>query len=106
MPMMNMFVLTAAHRDIAVTLDDDNNTIIAPRAIDNTSPGVGININDAATDYAPGAVVLLVGCFIAPKRIVDDPAYQQYCPALITYLLTLPWCSLESETIFAPPEEV
>lgn len=102
MPTMNFFVLTSAQRDIAVTLDDDENTIIAPRAVDSATPGVGINLNDQAQDYTPGAAVTLAGTFAAPKRIVDDPSYQQYCPALITYLLTLPWCSLESETIFAP----
>jgi hypothetical protein len=100
--MMNMFVLTSEQRTHAQTLDDDGNATIDPRAIDNASPGVGININDAASDFEPGETVALVGKFIAPKRIVDDPAYQLYCPNLIPYLLTLPFCSLESETIFAP----
>lgn len=106
MPIMNMFVLTAAQGAQAQMLDDDNNMTIEPRAIDNASPGVGINLNDTASEYAPGTVVTLENCFIAPKRIVDDPAYQQYCPALIAYLLTLPFCSLESETIFAPAESI
>jgi hypothetical protein len=103
MSMMNFFVLTSAQSAQSMLLDDDANTRIEPRAVDNASPGVGINLNDQASGVAAGATVTLVGNFVAPKRIVDDPAYQQYCPALITYLLTLPFCSLETETIFAPP---
>lgn len=104
MPMMNFFVLTAAQRVTALGLDDDNNAAIDPRAIDNTSPGVGINLNDNAVDYDPADPVVLIGCYVVPKRVVDDAAYQSYCPALITELLTRPWASLETETIFAPDE--
>lgn len=104
MTMLNFFVLTAAESAHAKTLDDNNNATIDPRAIDNATPGVGINLNDNALNYIPAAPVVLTATFVAPKRIVDDPAYQQYCPALITYLLTLPWASLETETIFAPVE--
>lgn len=104
MPMMNFFVLTAAQRTTALGLDNNSNAAIAPRAVDNASPGVGINLNDN-TGVAAGAAVTLTGTFVAPKRIVDDPAYQQYCPNLIAFLLTLPWCSLEPETIFAPITE-
>jgi hypothetical protein len=103
MAMLNFFVLTAAQRTTSMTLDNNQNAAISPRAVDNGSPGTGLNLNDNAADYAPGDPVTLTGTYVAPKRIVDDPAYQQYCPDLITYLLTLPWCSLESETIFAPP---
>lgn len=102
MPMMNFFVLTSAQRTTAMGLDSNENASINPRGVDNASPGVGINLNDNATGVAAGATVTLTGCYVAPKRIVDDPAYQQYCPGLITFLLTLPWCSLEPETIFAP----
>jgi hypothetical protein len=48
------------------------------------------------------ATVTLTGTSVAPKRIVDDLAYIQYCPNLIAFLLTMPFCSLETETIFAP----
>lgn len=102
MSMMNFFVLTAAQIATAEGLDDDSNARIVPRPVDNASPGVGINLNDNASGVSAGATVTLTACGVAPKRIVDDPAYQQYCPGLITFLLTLPWCSLETETIFAP----
>jgi hypothetical protein len=102
MSMMNMFVLTSAQRTASMGLDSDANAAIDPRAVDNTSPGVGLNLNASATGVLPGAVVTLVGCYVAPKRIVDDPDYQHYCPNLVAYLLTLPFCSVETETIFAP----
>lgn len=98
----NMFVLTAAQRTAAMAFNNME-VVIDPRAVDNTSPGVGLNLNDNATDYAPGDPVELTGTFVAPKRIVDDPEYLLYAPGMVTYLLDLPWCSLEPETIFAPP---
>jgi hypothetical protein len=104
MPMMNFFVLTSSQVTTAVGVDNNANAVIEPRPVDNASPGVGINLNNNATGVLAGATVTLTGAAVAPKRIVDDPTYQQYCPSLITYLLTLPWCSLETETIFAPPD--
>lgn len=106
MSVINFFVLTAAQSTQAMTLDDNANARIEPRAVDNSSPGVGINLNDQASGFAAGATVTLTSRYVAPKRIVDDPAYQQYCPNLITFLLTLPFCSLESETIFAPSDGI
>jgi len=102
MTMMNYFILTAAERAQAMGLDDDENVAIDPRAVDNASLGTGINLNDIAANYQSGDPVTLTGAYVAPKRIVDDPAYQQYCPNLITFLLTKPWALLENETIFAP----
>lgn len=102
MPMMNFFVLTEAQCTAAMLLDDSNNYEIGPRAIDNTSPGVGINLNDAAVSFEPGDPVPLTGMFVAPKRMVDDPDCATYAPALIPFLLELPFASLETETIFAP----
>ncbi len=101
MSMMSFFVLTQAQSDHAQTLDDDNNYQIMPRAIDNSSPGVGINLNGQATGIAAGTTVTLTGMFVAPKRMVDDPDCKTYAPNLIPYLLTLPFCSLQTETIFA-----
>ncbi|MDQ0305348.1 hypothetical protein [Ancylobacter polymorphus] len=98
----NFFVLTAEQRVIAMSFNGSD-VAVDPRAIDNASPGVGINLNDSAVDFEPGDVVTLVGKYVATKRIVDDPQYAIYAPGMITYLLTLPWCTLETETIFAPP---
>lgn len=102
---INFFIFTAAERAHAMTLDDDSNATVDPRAIDNDSPGIGLNLNDLADNYGPGAPVALTGCFVANKRMVDDPAYQQYCPGLITYLLTLPYALLDTDTVFAPAED-
>lgn len=104
MGMINFFVLTGAERATALGLDADGMAEIDPRAVDNASPGVGINLNDNAGNYDPADPVTLTATYVAPKRIVDDPSYVTNCPALITFLLTLPWCSLETETIFAPSD--
>jgi hypothetical protein len=105
MAILDFIILTAAEAAQAQTLDDDENAAINPRAVDGASPGLGVNLNDSASNYAVGAAVTLTRACVAPKRIVDDPAYQQRCPGLVTFLLTLPWASLETETIFAPPQE-
>lgn len=102
MAMENDFILTVAQRVTAISLHAPLFAEVDPRAIDNASPGVGINLNDNATGVAAGEAVTLTGKYILPKRIVDDPLYQARCPDLITFLLTLPWCSVEPETIFAP----
>ncbi|MBS7696280.1 MULTISPECIES: hypothetical protein [unclassified Chelatococcus] len=105
MSVENKFIITAAQK---VTLEALSNptsippVYIAPRAIDTASPGVGINLNPDAIEFEAGAVVELVGKFVAPKRIVDDADYQAYVPGMITYLLDLPYALLEAETIFAP----
>lgn len=101
MGMMNYFVLTSAQRSTAMSWNGED-VAIDPRAVDNGSPGVGINLNDNAPDFAPADPVTLTGRFVAPKRIVDDPEYQSHAPAMVAFLLTLPWCTLETETIFAP----
>lgn len=101
MGMQNFFVLTSAQRTTAMGYNGEE-VAINPRAVDNGSPGVGLNLNDNASSYAPGDPVTLTGTYVAPKQIVDDPEYATYATGMITYLLTLPWCSLETETIFAP----
>lgn len=101
MGMQNFFVLTSAQRDTAMGWNGED-VAIMPRAVDNNSPGVGLNLNDNASAYDPADPVTLTGTYVAPKCIVDDADYLTYAPAMITFLLTLPWCSLETETIFAP----
>lgn len=105
MTVQNFFVLTSAQRDTAMGFNGED-VAINPRAVDNTSPGIGINLNDNAADYESADPVTLTGRYVAPKRIVDDPAYLFYAPLMVAFLLTLPWCTLETETIFAPVEEI
>lgn len=100
--MMNWFVLTPADRTRIMALEDPANYLMGGRAVDNASPGDGINLNPDATGHTSGAVVSLAGNWVVVKRMVDDPAASLYCPDLVTALLELPFCSLESETIFAP----
>lgn len=104
MTTQNYIVLTAAQKATAEGMDGPP-AEIEPRAIDNASPGVGINLNPDATGMAAGAVVTLAGNYVAPKRIVDDVAYLTNWPDLVTFLLTLPFCLLENETIFAPVDD-
>ncbi|WP_421696947.1 hypothetical protein [Ancylobacter sp.] len=99
--MQNFFVLTPEQRVASMEYNTPE-VAIDPRVVDNTTPGVGLNLNDNAVEYEPGAPVTLAGNYVAPKAIVDDPDYATYAPGMIAYLLNLPWCTLETETIFAP----
>lgn len=101
MAIQNFFVLTSAQRVTSMGFNGED-VAINPRAVDNGSPGVGINLNDNADDYDPADPVTLTGTYVAAKRIVDDPDYLTYAPGMVAFLLTLPWCTLETETIFAP----
>ncbi|MAU20609.1 MAG: hypothetical protein CMH13_08760 [Martelella sp.] len=98
--MMNWFVLTLSQKSAVEAFNGTASGLIDARAIDNATPGAGINLNDAADAFAPGDPVTLTGMEVVPKRVVDDPDQAAEAKAL---LLTLPWCSLENETIFAPP---
>jgi len=105
MALKNYFVITSSQRAYLIAMNTPD-AALNPRAIDNGSPGVGINLNPEAVDYSPGAVVTLEGCYVTAKRAVDDPDYNFYVPGMVAYLLTLPWATLEDETIFAPPEVI
>lgn len=101
----NWFVLTEAQKIIA----DQGGTgwgagevALGARAIDNDTPGLGANLNDNAAAYDPLEAVTLTGGWVVPKHMVDDVDYQNYAPDMLVYLLTMPWCMLETETIFAP----
>lgn len=102
MAIQNFFVMTSAQRTTVLGFNGEE-VAINPRAVDNSSPGVGINLNDEAADFDPAEAVTLTSMHVAPKRIVDDPEYLTYAPGMVAFLLTLPWCTLEEETIFAPP---
>lgn len=103
MSTQNYFVLTAEQCITAHTFDSPD-AAIGERAVDSASPGSGVNINDLATGFNVGDPITLVGKFVAPVRIVNDPAYLFYVPDMVTYLLTLPAALLENETIFLPPD--
>ncbi|RWO20663.1 hypothetical protein [Mesorhizobium sp.] len=105
MAVLNLFVLTEDERTTAMSWNGPD-AAVNPRAVDNASPGVGANLNDNATDYDPLDAVSLAGKYVTGKRLVDDPDYLNYAPAMVAFLLTKPFCTLEPETIFAPEEPV
>jgi hypothetical protein len=104
MAAQNWFILTP-DQNTAVMAFNTTDYQIAPRAVDAASPGVGINLNPNATGYAAGAPVTLVGNYVAPYRIVNDPAYIAAVPGMIAYLNALPSALLDSDAIFAPPPQ-
>jgi hypothetical protein len=103
MTVTNFFILSAAEKAAAEAFDNEH-VAIGCRAIDNALPGVGLNLNDNAADYAAGAPVTLTGKYVTSKRIVDDPDYVTYAPGMVAYLQDKPFAMLEPETIFAPVE--
>lgn len=105
MSVLNYFILTSAQRTAAEAFDNEE-VALGARAVDNPSPGVGINLNDLATDYDPGEPLTLVGCFVTEKSIVTNPEYLLYAPGMVAYLLDKPFATLESETIFNPPPPI
>jgi hypothetical protein len=105
MSVVKFFVLTPSQATTALGLDDANASI-DPRAIDGGSPGSGVNENDAASGVAVGANVSLSGNYVVPQRLSVDPDYQSFCPDLVQFLLALPICSLETDTIFAAPSDL
>lgn len=101
MATQNYFIMTSAQRTTAMALNGVEQQT-DPRAVDAASPGVGLNLNGLATGVAAGVAVDLVGKYLAPVRIVNDPAYIAGVPALVANLNTLPCAILENETVFAP----
>jgi hypothetical protein len=70
-------------------------------ALGNEEAGVGINprvIDAVGADRA--------GDYVAPYRMVDDPAVLEHAPELVMYLLMLPDAVLANDAIFAPEPEV
>lgn len=103
MSTQNYFVLTSAQRTTAMGFNDPS-AAIDPRAVDSASPGSGINTNQDATGFDVGDPIALVGQYVAPVRIVNDPEYLPHVPDMVAYLLTMPAALLENETIFLPAE--
>lgn len=101
MTMQNYFVLTAAQRTAVMALNGEEQAI-DPRAIDSATPGSGINTNQDAIGFDVGDAVPLLGNYVAPVRIVNDPDYLSGVPDMVDYLLDMPSAALEDETIFLP----
>lgn len=106
MSTQNYFVMSGAQRVTAMGFNQGQGGVaVDPRAIDSASPGSAINTNQDATGYDVGDPIALVGQFVAPVRIVNDPEYLAQVPDMVAFLLTLPASILENETIFLPPED-
>jgi len=80
-------VMTTAQKDEA-TLLDDNNAMIGARVIDNP----------LANNLGQGT---LVGKWVAPARLLNDPEYSRWVPTLGA----LPIVVMDSDTIFIPPTD-
>lgn len=78
---------------------------IDPRPIDTASPGIGLNQNPDASGFAGGAVVPLIGNYVQNARIVNDPDYIANAPGIVAAFSAAPWCLLDPQMIFLPPEE-
>jgi hypothetical protein len=94
---LNQFILTADERTAAMALNTDVG--VDPRACDGAAPGVAINLNDNATNYAGGAVVNMTGKYVTPLNVILDPLCP---PALKTYLLDMPYGFVDDDVIYAP----
>lgn len=105
MATQNYFVMSSAQRT-AVMAFNDPNAAVDPRLINSPTPGSGINTNQDADGFDVGDAIPLVGQYVAPVRIVNDPDYQNYVPDMVAFLLELPCSILENETIFLPDEPV
>jgi hypothetical protein len=81
-------LMTPAQKDAAVLLDSEAGTL-DPRQIDNT----------LANNLGHGT---LLGQWIAPARLLNDPAYEQFVPSLGL----LPIHVLDSDTTFLPSPPV
>lgn len=105
MTTQNWFVLIPTQRAAAMAFNGPDYQI-NPRLIDSATPGSGINTNQDADGFGVGDPITLLGNYVAPVRMVNDPAYLQYVPDMVAYLLTLPAALLENETIFLPDPEI
>jgi hypothetical protein len=103
MSTQNYAVLTSAERTAAMALNGEEQSV-NPIPVNGSSPGVGININDAADGFSPGDTITLVGKYVVPRRVVTDPDYVANVPDLCAYLAVRPCAILENESIFAPQE--
>jgi hypothetical protein len=79
-------VMDQAQRDAATTLDNEE-TMLGARQIDNSlANNLGFGV--------------LVGQWVAPARLLNDPEYQRWVPTLGQ----LPIHVMDSDTLFVPFE--
>jgi hypothetical protein len=81
-------IMTQTQRDDATALDDDD-AMLGARQIDNA----------LSNNLGQGT---LVGKWVAPARLLNDPDYSRWVPTLGT----LPIAVMDSDTLFVPPPEV
>lgn len=81
-------IMTQEERDDATALDDMD-AALGAREI----------VNALANNLGYGT---LVGKWVAPARLLNDPDYARWVPTLGT----LPIAVMDSDTLFAPPEEI
>lgn len=105
MTTQNYFVMDATQRTAVIALNHPSASI-DPRQIDSASPGSGINTNQDADGFSVGDTIPLVGQYVAPVRIVNDPQYLLHVPDMVAFILELPAALLENETIFLPDPPV
>ena len=92
MTVQALIVMTEEQKNAAVLLDDNfvegGGVRLGPRQISNPlANNLGYEV--------------LVGQWIAPARLLNDPEYQRWVPTLGL----LPIYVLDSETLFPPPQE-
>jgi len=87
MASQSWIVMTTEERDEALLLNPDGVAKISPRVIDNP----------LADNLGHG---VLLGKWVAPARVLNDPEYERWLPSLGV----LPIRLLDDEIIFLPPQ--
>lgn len=88
MTVQAFIIMTQSERD-AATLLDDADAMLGARQVDNPlSNNLGLGT--------------LVGKWVAPARLLNDPSYTRWVPTLGV----LPISVMDSDTLFLPPQEV
>ncbi|MBY5581854.1 hypothetical protein [Rhizobium leguminosarum] len=87
MAVQAFIIMDQTQRDAAEALNDMD-AILGARQVDNP----------LSNNLGSGT---LVGKWVSPARLLNDPAYQRWVPTLGG----LPIAVMDSETIFAPVEE-
>jgi len=100
--MNSQWIIMTAQQTADIALLNGPDVAIDPRAIDGVGPGVASNLNDGADGLGFGDDVPLVGRYVVPRRIVDDPEYTERAGPMVAQLLALPFAQLDSEVIFLP----